>query len=359
MADSISNDVPIVDGHLDLAENVTLFGRDLTRSAHEARQMAPCTPWKPVVSLPDLARGGVAVVIATVTPGFLASDVGADFEPKSALYTTPEQAEAQALAQIALYERWESEGRVRLIKSAADLEHHLALWRADRQPGLVMLMESADPIVRVGDLPRWWARGLRLIGLTYSDTRYGAGVGSGSPDVRAGGLTGEGIELLRRMAEIGFSWDISHLAEEGVWQGLELGFPRVCASHANARALTPTDRHLSDPVIKALAERGGVIGLVLYNAFLEPRWRRDKLLPVTLGEHVRRQAEYIGALAGWEHVGIGSDLDGGFGLDQSPQEIDTVADLAHIGEVVPPAARSAVLSASWLNFLRESLPRSA
>jgi membrane dipeptidase len=347
---------PIVDGHLDLAENVTLFGRDLTASVAETRLRERRTSQQATVSLDELARGGIAVVCATVTPGFLAADVGADFEPQSALYRTPEQAEAQALAQIALYESWAREGRVRLLKSVRDLEHHLALWETDGKPGLVLLMEGADPIVHVRDLPRWWRRGLRMIGLTYGDTRYGTGVASGSPTVRRGGLTPAGEELLGEMAGQGFIWDISHLAEEGVWQGLALPFPRVCASHANVRALIPTDRHLSDDVIRAVAGRGGVIGLVLYNKYLEPRWRDDKTIPVTLDDHVRRQAEHIARLVGWRHIGIGSDLDGGIGLEESPLEIETVADLYKVGLVVPEEARRAVLGTNWLDFLRAALP---
>src|SRR5574341_696704 len=352
------NHLPLVDSHLDLAENVTLLGRDLTRSAAEIRAVENRTAGQATVSLPDLERGGVAVICATVTGGFLAADVGADFEPRSAIYHTPEEAEAQALAQIALYEVWENEGRVRLLKSVRDLEHHLQLWQQDRKPGLVLLMEGADPIVRVRDLPQWWRRGLRMIGLTFGDTRYGTGVGGGSTRFKQGGLTAAGVALLEQMAALGFIWDISHLAEDGIWQGLDLGFPRVCASHANAQALTPTDRHLSDGVIRAVAERDGVIGLVLYNAFLEPRWRHDKSIPVTLEEHLRRHANHVAAVGGWEHVGIGSDLDGGFGLEESPVEIDTVADLYKVGSAVPAEAREGVLGANWLNFLRASLPKS-
>lgn len=351
--------LPLVDAHLDLAENVTLFGRDLTLPVAEIRASENRTRGQATVSLPALERGNIAVVIATVTAGFLAADVGDDFQPQSALYRTPEEAEAQALAQIDLYEAWERQGRVRLLKSAADLDHHLRLWQDDGKPGLVLLMEGADPIVHVGDLPRWWQRGLRLIGLTFGDTRYGRGVGGGSREPTQGGLAPEGIALLEQMAGLGFIWDISHLTEEGVWQGLEMGFPRVCATHANARALTPTDRHLSDDVIRAVATRGGVVGLVLYNAFLEPRWQQDNSIPVTLTDHLRRHATYIADLAGWDHVVIGSDLDGGFGREESPREIDTIADLHKAGAAVPPAARDAVLSANWLNFLRRSLPQSA
>src|SRR5512140_1592401 len=103
-------------------------------------------------------------------------------------------------------------------------------------------MEGADPIVRVSDLQLWWDRGLRMIGLTFGDTQYGTGTRGGSSELRHGGLTPAGFALLDAMAEQGFIWDISHLAEEGVWQGLERNIPRVCASHATARMLKPTDR---------------------------------------------------------------------------------------------------------------------
>ncbi len=231
------------------------------------------------------------------------------------------------------------------------------ILQRDRKPGLVMLMEGADPIVHVRDLPRWWQRGLRMMGLTFGDTKYGIGVAGGSATFKQGGLTPEGFALLEDMAELGFIWDISHLAEAGIWQGLDLKFPRVCASHANAQALTPTDRHLSDDVIRAVAERDGVIGLVLYNKFLEPRWKHDGSITVTLHEHLRRHAHHIAQISGWNHIGIGSDLDGGLGLEESPFEIDTVADLYKVGSVVPAEVREAVLSTNWLRFLRSSLPK--
>lgn len=348
--------LPIVDAHLDLAENVTLFGRDLTLSVDQIRALEKRTTEQATVSLPELERGSIAVVIATVTAGFLIEDVGEDFEPSTALYRTPQEAEAQALTQIKLYESWENQGRVRLIKSATDLDHHLQLWQDDGKPGLVMLMEGADPIVQVSDLDRWWQLGLRMIGLTYGDTRYGTGVAGGNSTYKQGGLTPEGVDLLDRMAALGFIWDISHLAEEGIWQGLDRKFPRICASHANAQALLPTDRHLSDEVIRAVAERDGVIGLVLYNAFLDPRWKQDRTIPVTLNDQVRQHAEHIANLTNWNHVGIGSDLDGGLGLEESPLEIDTVADLYKIGDIVPVEVREAVLSRNWLDFLRRCLP---
>jgi membrane dipeptidase len=348
---------PIVDGHLDLAENATLFGRDLTQPV-EAIRASDTTNWigEATVSLPELERGGIAVAIATVTGGFRVEDVGPDFPLRSALYSTPEEAEAHALAQLDLYEGWEADGFVRLIRSRADLERHLELWRDDRRPGLVLLMEGADPIVRVDDLDAWHRRGLRLVGLTYGDTRYGAGA-SGLPGSQGGGgLTADGVVLLQRMGELGVAWDVSHLADEGIRQGLELGPLRVCASHANARALTPTDRHLADETIREIGARGGVIGVVIYNRYLDPGWSRERPFPVTAGRHVRRHAEHIAAIAGWEAVGIGSDLDGGFGRGQAPEQIDTIADLHRLAAAAPEGARDGFLGGNWLAFLRSALP---
>jgi membrane dipeptidase len=218
-------------------------------------------------------------------------------------------------------------------------------------------MEGADPIVQVADLSAWWQRGLRMIGLTYGDTAYGCGVGGGQTTFRTGGLTQAGVALLEAMAGLSIIWDVSHLTEAGIWQGLALGGPRVCASHANAQALTPTDRHLSDAVIRAIAARDGVIGLVLYNGFLEPHWRADRSIPVRLPDQVAGHARHIAQVVGWAHVGIGSDLDGGFGREETPVEIDTVADLAQVGLAVPDEAREAVLSTNWLRFLRSALPQ--
>lgn len=349
------NAQPIVDGHLDLAESVTLFGRDLTLPVASLRKLEGRTTGQATVTLPEMRRGGIAVAIATVTPGFKFEDVGPGRVPTSAMYRTPEEAEGHALEQVALYEQWARDGLVRLLRSARDLNDHLGLWANDRVPGLVLLMEGADPIVDVRDLPRWWSRGLRIIGLTYGDTRYGSGVAGGSRQFRSGGLTPAGVELMQAMAAIGMGWDVSHLTEDGVWQGLDLNIPSVCASHANARALTPTDRHLSDEVLSAIGLRGGVIGLVLYNGFLDPSWKRSQSSDITVNDHVRRHAEHIAGVCGWQSVGIGSDLDGGFGREDCPVEIETIADLGEMGSIGPGEAREGVLGGNWIRFLRAML----
>jgi membrane dipeptidase len=130
------------------------------------------------------------------------------------------------------------------------LEHHLQLWQEDNRPGLVLLMEGADPIEEVRDLRDWWRRGRRMIRLTFGNTKYGAGVGGGSLAFSRDGLT-------------------------------------------SARALTPTDRHLSDCIIREIPARNGLIGIALYNGFLEPGWIADRTIQVTLSEQVRKQTQYI------------------------------------------------------------------
>lgn len=105
-----------------------------------------------------------------------------------------------------------------------------------------------------------------------------------------------------------------------------------------------------------LWESDGTPGLVLYNRFLEPNWKRGSVIRVTLSEHFARQGHYIAGLGGWQCIGIGSDLDGGFGRVESPEEIDTVADLGKIADVLPEAAREPVPGKNWLRFLRQSLP---
>lgn len=348
--------VPIVDSHLDLAENVTFCGRDLTLTVLEIREREKRTEEQATVSLPDLQRGGIAVVFGTIFAG--RPEAAVNGLSRLGSYATPQEAEANALAQIELYETWEQQGHIRLVKSVADLEDHLQLWADDHKPGLIMLMEGADPIVHVDDLPKWWKRGVRMIGLTWSDTRYGTGMRGGSATFKPGGLTPDGAALLEEMAELGIIWDISHLTEEGVRQGLELKHPRMCASHANAQALMPTNRHLSDDIIRAIAERDGVIGLVLSNEFIDPRWKADQSIVITL-EDVRRHAEHMAKLGGWNVVGIGSDLDGGTGLEESPLEINTIADLHKAGSIAPEEHREMVLGGNWLRFLREALPAAA
>lgn len=333
---------PVVDAHLDLAYNV-LAGRDLTRSVAEIRAREQRTDHQCTVTLPELRRGSVAVVFGTLFVGPSSWDGdGApvyDYAPWD-----------RAREQLAIYLGWRDAGLVRLITSASELDAHLSLWEGDGVPGLVLLMESADPIERPADLPQWWDAGVRVIGPAWSRTRYAGGTH------RPFGLTADGRELVARMAESRVALDMSHMAEEAFWQSLEIGAHAVLASHSNARAIVDTDRQLGDGMIQAVGARGGVVGLNLYNHFLHPGWSADgDKPPVTLAD-ARRHLEHAAGLIGWGAVGIGSDLDGGLGREEIPAELDSIADLALVADLAPAEHRDGVLGGNWLRWLRATLP---
>jgi membrane dipeptidase len=355
---------PIVDAHLDMAGNV-LIGRDHDLTAAEVR--AADDPRRPVcmVTLRELEAGNVAVAFATLYVGTNRFD-----DDGVGMYR--EDPEESAKRQLDVYLGWEADGKARIIRSRGDLESHLTAWEQDGKLGVVVLIEGGDSIRSPDALPEWWDAGVRLIGPAWSQTKYCGGTH------RPGPLTDAGRELVVGMRELGFVLDVSHLAEQSFWDAMEVGPGRVMASHSNVRALVPGgpiidgDRQLSDDMIRAIGERDGVIGLNLFNAFLTPDWEgviigralSQLLLPrpserpenfVTL-DIVRAHAEHIANLIGWHRVGIGSDLDGGLGRDESPVELDTAADLVRIGDVAPPEARAGVLGGNWLRFLSEALP---
>lgn len=346
----------IVDGHLDLAHGVVSYHRDLEHMTPQQIRQAeahkgPLEHGLAMVSLPELSRGGVALVFGTLFampreswthPGQINPDG----------YASPEDAEQMALEQLRVYEGWAARDRIRLVKSRADLEHHLELWASDRKPGLIVLMEGADPIVKPDDMRLWWDRGVRIVGTSWGPTRYAGGTGTPT------GLTDIGRELIAAMRTEHVILDISHQSWEAFWDSMQVGPYRVIASHSNTFALTPTgNRHITDEIIQEIGRRDGVIGSVMFNRFLEPAWtREDRSTPVTLDHQVRAHMTHVAGLIGWDHVGIGSDIDGGLGRDESPEELETIADLVRIGDVVPPETREGVLGGNWLRFLRQALP---
>ncbi len=353
---------PIVDAHLDMAWNVLANRRDLRQSVAEIRRKEQQQHDQAQTSLPDMRRAGVGVVFATLfvepkhSEWLPAALTQHEHAPS---YSTPQEAYARALDQLEIYQAWEDEGWVRIIKSQADLEQHLRLWPSDQKPGLVVLMEGADPIRQIGDLEFWWGRGVRIIGLSWSRTRYAGGTGS------PGGLTEIGRELVGAMAQMGVIHDVSHLDEMAFWEAMELQNHAIIASHSNPRVLlespTPTiplNRHLSDDMIRAIGQAGGVIGLNLINDFLEPHFDRAARTPaVTLQNQVRRHWAHVAGLIGWEKVGIGSDTDASSGKEETPEELDTILDWKLLGQAVPPDTAQGVLGQNWLTLLRRTLPR--
>jgi membrane dipeptidase len=363
----------IVDGHLDLAVNALFNARDLTLPLAQIRARETYRDHAvAMTSLPELGDAGVAVVIATLFAQPAESWVGPDlptgFVEAMPAYSKPEEAEAAALAMLELYERWVDKGHIRLITSAAALGSHLARFADDSVPGIVIALEGADPVLAPERLERFVRRGLRIVGLAWDTTRYAGGTGSSAP------LSPLGRELLTAMAEQEVIHDAAHLSEESFWESVDLPCRAFCVSHATARRLhvrpgpynyVPLNRLLSDEQIVAAAQpRGvagrGMIGLALLNDFLEPDWdplALDGRPVVSVERQVRRHLAHIAGLAGWESVGLGTDVDAGNGRDETPAGLDSCADWARLGDVVPEQARAGVLGGNWLRFLREALPQ--
>lgn len=339
----------MIDGHLDLAYNVTSAGRDLTLPLPALRKAGHSDA---LVTLPELAEGGVGIVFGTIfvrpASSVPMSSRGGSLGGRA--YETPDEARALGLEQLEIYERWEDEGRIRILRSRDDLEPY-AQKTADTPLGLVLLMEGADPLVTPDDLGEWRARGLRLLGPAWQRTRYSGGTKAPGP------LTDLGRELMLALKQEGVALDVSHLAEESFWGALESGPDHVIASHSNVRTLVPTDRHLSDAMIRALGEKNGVVGLVIANPFLNPATTETSPKADTTLEHVSRHAEHIAGLIGWDSVAIGTDWDGGFGVNDIPAGLGRAADFAKLGEAVPEAARAGFLGENWLAFLRRALPK--
>lgn len=354
----------IVDAHEDIAWNMLTFGRDYTKSAlatraHEARTAASQHNGSTLLGKPEWLLGHVGVIFATL---FLAPARRSAGEWDSQVYADASQAYLLAGAQMDAYQRLVERDQVfKLIATRGDLEEVVASWAPDRELlerriGLLPAMEGADPILEPEQVEEWYERGVRSVGLAWESTRYAGGTHEPGP------LTAAGLHLLEVMGDLGLILDLSHLAEEAYYQAVERYEGSLIASHSNPRRFLPTSRGLSDDMIRRLAERGGVVGVVPYNRFLKPDWRpSDGKQAVTLGMVVDAIDHVCQVTGSVEHVGIGSDFDGGFGAERTPAGIDTVADLQALrglllerGYTLEHAAQ--IFSGNWLRILQQTLP---
>jgi membrane dipeptidase len=305
-----------------------------------------------------MRRGRVALCFATL----LARCTG---QPIANLdYSSAEQAHGIARGQLAYYQALAHMGEVRLISDIAQLDEHIAEWQrwevnsdlAQPKLGLVISMESADPILAPDQLPAWKEAGVRIIGPAhYGMGRYAGGTSSEE------GLTSQGVQLLREMERLGTILDLTHLTDKAFWQALDCFNGSVLASHNNCRALVPHQRQFDDAQIRAIFARDGVIGVACDNWMIRPGWVRGAKENglVTLA-HVTDHIDHICQLAGnSQHAAIGSDLDGGFGREQSPSDLDTIADLQHIAEILSQRGYKdvdieTIMHGNWLRLIRNA-----
>ena len=358
----------MVDAHQDLAWNMLVFDRDYTRSAADTRRLEKngsvvAHNGKTLLGRAEYLQGQVGLIFATLFVPPLRMKIG---EWDKLSYQTAEEAHRLYRQQLDLYRRLVEEhpDHFEMIRNAPDLNLLLAKWQdSENEPspptGLLMLMEGAEGIRSPEELEEWWELGLRVIGPAWVGTRFCGGWREPAP------LTGEGRELLAAMAEFNFIVDLSHMDEPAALESVDSYEGRLIASHSNAAALLPhsqSNRHLSDRLIRGIIERDGVIGIVPFNGYLQSGWRqRDGRAAITL-EHLVAQIDHICQIAGdARHVGIGSDFDGGFGVESVPSGIDTIADLqklapllAERGYTEPEIA--AVFGENFIRILKETLP---
>ena len=352
----------IIDAHLDLAWNALQWNRNIQHSVYTIRtgesNLSGAGRGQGTVALPEMRRGRVALCFATL----LARSTGRTLQNLD--YSSAYQAYGAAQGQLAYYHALHEAGEVRLILNNKELEEHIATWErwekdtslAQPKVGLLISMESADPIVTPEQLPAWKEAGVRIIGPAH----YGPGRYAGGTSTELG-LGFEGKELLREMDKRNILLDLTHFSDEAFWEAMDLFGGSVLASHSNCRALVPHQRQFDNRQIHAIISRNGVIGVALDNWMIRPGWTRGARdnERVTLA-HVADHIDHICQLAGnSRHAAIGSDLDGGFGREQSPSDLDTIADLQQIPEILSKrgyrdADIAAIMYGNWLQVLRES-----
>ena len=352
----------IFDGHLDLAMNALEWNRDLRWPVEEIRKSE-----KGLTDKPDRARGTVS--LASMREGKIclcvATQIGRYVKPGNKLtgWRSPEQAWAQTQGQLAWYNAMEEAGEMVQIRNCNDLEKHLGLLESDqvKMPvGYILSLEGADSIVSLSHLEKAYNYGLRAIGPAH----YGPGTYAQGTDA-TGGLGIKGRELLQEIERSGMILDATHLCDDSFWETMDLYHGPVWASHNNCRTFVPHNRQFSDEQIAELINREAIIGVALDAWMMVPGWVRGKSDPKTLGVSLIQMInniDHICQLAGNSfHAAVGSDLDGGYGTEQCPYDLDTIADLQKVPGMLYETGYSEsdvqnILSGNWIRFLKKNLP---
>ncbi|MDQ7027584.1 MAG: membrane dipeptidase [Anaerolineae bacterium] len=351
----------IIDAHLDLSWNALQWNRNLLDSVYTIRTTEVGVQGKGraqgTVALPEMRQGRISLCFATL----LARSTG---QPVAHIdYASPIQSYGIAHGQLAYYRALEKDGHIRIITDSPSLNTHMSEWDtwendgADTQAtpplGFVISMEGADPIHSPEQLEEWWNVGLRLLGPThYGRGRYAGGTGTQL------GLTDLGKPLLQEMTRLGMVLDLTHFSDEAFWEAVGHYDGLVLASHNNCRALVPQQRQFSDEQLKVIIERDGVIGAafdiwMLIPGFLRGNSNKDASID-TVVDHI----DHVCQLAGnSRHAAIGTDLDGGFGREQSPYDLDTIADLQQVPAKLASRSYSDtdinnIMHGNWLRLLR-------
>lgn len=353
----------IVDSHLDLSMNALEWNRDLRLGVHEIRMMEEGMADKPdrgkgTVSFQSMRKGNIGLCVGTLIARYV--------KPGSTIpgWNSQEQAWAQTQGQLAWYRAMEEVGEMRMITSSRELERHLTAWNDNPVTtpiGYVLSLEGADSIVTIGHLERAFRNGLRAVGPAH----YGPGVYAFGTD-STGGIGEKGRALLKEMESLGMILDATHLCDESFREALDFFNGAVWASHNNCREFVAHNRQFSNDQIRELVNRNAVIGVALDAWMLVPGWERGKSDPVrdeVSLKKVVRNIDHICQISGnSRHAGIGSDLDGAFGKEQAPHDLDTIADLQKIGDLLAEEGYEDtdidnIMSGNFIRFLSGNLPK--
>ena len=352
----------IFDAHLDLALNGVDWNRNLLLSVDEIRrqeielQMHAPGRKHNTLTLPELRASEVAVCLTTLL---------ARQEPRiddSFGWTSPHTCYAMAHAHLAYYRALERDGHLKLLKTATELRTHWEQYRLDpsHQPvGFVLTMEGADPLLEPETIFEFHDAGLRALGLThYGVNRYGGGTNTDVP------LAPAAFPLLKFCEQLGITIDVTHLSDTAFWQVVQNFNGRIHASHQNARGICDWQRQFSDDQIRVVIERDGVLGVALDVIMLQPDFVRGRSVPEVTLERAIKQIEYVQNLSGGSlrHLGLGTDLDGGYGYEQTPLDLNRYRDLQSLVERLQTHGFSMteiqdLFHGNWLRFFDEALPK--
>lgn len=350
-----------IDGHLDLAMNAMEWNRDLRLPVARIRQREAGMKDKPdrangTVSLHELRRGNIGLVVATQIARYAAP--GHPFPG----WNSPEQAWAQTQGQLSWYKAMENCGEMFQVTDIATLDRHLNNWQNNLSShtsiGYILSLEGADSLVTIDHLHIAHGYGLRAVGPAH----YGPGRYANGTDA-TGGLNEMGRQLLREMEQLDMILDATHLCDDAFADAMELYNGPVWASHSNSRALVDHNRQLSDSMIRILIEKNAVIGTALDAWMLVPGWQRGQSHPASMQcgmEKIADHLDRICQLAGNSlHAAVGSDLDGAFGTEQSPFDLDTIAGLQTLPGILKRRGYSEkdcenIAHGNWLRFLRDA-----
>jgi membrane dipeptidase len=350
----------IFDAHLDLSMNAMEWNRDLRCSVADIRKSENGLTDKPdrgsnTVSFDAMRKGNIGLCVATQIARYVHKG-----NPLPG-WNSSQQAWAQTQGQIAWYKAMEDIGELKQITSSQELIKHLDAWNQDKENtpiGYILSLEGADSIVNLDYLEKSYEQGLRAIGPAH----YGPGTYAFGTD-SIGGIGRKGRELLKEIQRLNLILDVTHLCDQSFWETMTFYEGPVWASHNNCRTFVDHNRQFSDEQLSELIHRKAVIGMALDAWMMVPNWQRGVSNPtntnVTLA-HTIQNIDHICQLAGNAlHVGIGTDLDGGFGTEQGPSDVDTIADLQKIPQMLidkgyTPEDIENIMHGNFVRFLTDT-----